>query len=211
MIEARHGLLVLGTLLAMSCGQASRSVDEVIARLSLSPEAGPVCGSPDMLGAEIAPIDGAGACGIADPVRLEAVAGVRLSQPVKVTCGTARALSAWVNDAARPVARDLGSELVELSVLAGYACRSRNNVRGARLSEHANGRAIDIGGLGLADGQRLDVLNDWAGKRYGPALQSLHAAACGTFGTVLGPESDRFHRNHFHFDTAGYRSGPYCR
>jgi len=30
-------------------------------------------------------------------------------------------------------------------------------------------------------------------------------------GTVLGPEANRFHRDHFHFDTAEYRSGPYCR
>ncbi|MEM9755898.1 MAG: extensin family protein, partial [Pseudomonadota bacterium] len=25
------------------------------------------------------------------------------------------------------------------------------------------------------------------------------------------PESDRFHQDHFHFDVADYRSGPYCR
>ena len=31
------------------------------------------------------------------------------------------------------------------------------------------------------------------------------------FGTVLGPNSDRFHRDHFHFDMASYSSGAYCR
>ncbi|MDX5403468.1 MAG: extensin family protein, partial [Rhodobacterales bacterium] len=25
------------------------------------------------------------------------------------------------------------------------------------------------------------------------------------------PESDRFHRDHFHFDTARHRNGPFCR
>jgi hypothetical protein len=39
----------------------------------------------------------------------------------------------------------------------------------------------------------------------------MHKAACGPFGTVLGPNSNRFHQDHFHFDTARYRSGSYCR
>jgi hypothetical protein len=28
---------------------------------------------------------------------------------------------------------------------------------------------------------------------------------------VLGPNANSFHRDHFHFDTARYRSGSYCR
>jgi len=28
---------------------------------------------------------------------------------------------------------------------------------------------------------------------------------------VLGPEAARYHQDHFHFDTARYRSGSYCR
>ena len=34
-----------------------------------------------------------------------------------------------------------------------YACRSRNNVRGARLSEHAFGNALDVAGFKLANGR----------------------------------------------------------
>jgi len=33
-------------------------------------------------------------------------------------------------------------------------------------------------------------------------LRRLHAGACGTFRTVLGPEANEAHRNHFHFDLA---------
>ncbi len=33
-------------------------------------------------------------------------------------------------------------------------------------------------------------------EAQGPILQKLHRAACGPFGTVLGPNSDRFHQNH---------------
>jgi hypothetical protein len=41
-------------------------------------------------------------------------------------------------------------------------------------------------------------------------LRSLHASACKTFGTVLGPEANEAHRNHFHIDMAERRSGSYC-
>ena len=43
-------------------------------------------------------------------------------------------------------------------------------------------------------------------------LRAIHAAACKRFGTVLGPEANEAHRNHFHLDMAdrGGR-GSYCR
>jgi hypothetical protein len=88
--------------------------------------------------------------------------------------------------------------------------RSRNNQSGARLSEHSFGNAIDIAGIGLNDGTEMTVLTDWNG-RYASQLPAMWQAACGPFGTVLGPEADRFHRDHFHVDTADYRSGSYCR
>ncbi|MEN8831703.1 MAG: extensin family protein [Pacificibacter sp.] len=36
-------------------------------------------------------------------------------------------------------------------------------------------------------------------------------AACGPFGTVLGAETDTFHKDHFHFDTARCGSKSHCR
>jgi len=33
-------------------------------------------------------------------------------------------------------------------------------------------------------------------------LRAMHASACRRFGTVLGPEANEAHRNHFHFDLA---------
>jgi hypothetical protein len=63
----------------------------------------------------------------------------------------------------------------------------------------------------LRDGTLITLRNGWNDRDTGPLLRRLHKGACGPFGTVLGPDSDRFHRDHFHFDTARYRSGPYCR
>jgi hypothetical protein len=126
-------------------------------------------------------------------------------------CTTARALDDWVRSGVLPALSGRGGGAVALEVAAGYVCRTRNNQAGARISEHGRGHAIDISGIRLADGSVLSVLRDWDQGEGGRLLRALWGAACGPFGTVLGPEADRFHRDHFHFDTARYRSGPYCR
>jgi hypothetical protein len=38
-------------------------------------------------------------------------------------------------------------------------------------------------------------------------LHRLHSGACGTFTTVLGPDANEAHRNHFHFDLATRKKG----
>jgi hypothetical protein len=173
---------------------------------------GQLCGVRGIEGETVAPIvSRVNGCGIDEPVRVRAVEGVRLSAGALMDCQTARALQAWVRDGVIPVVGDIGGGVASLTVGSHYACRGRNNQPGARLSEHGRGRAIDISSIVLANGTPITVLNGWGDARQGPILRSLHRAACGPFGTVLGPDSDRFHRDHFHFDTARHRSGPYCR
>jgi hypothetical protein len=104
-----------------------------------------------------------------------------------------------------------GGGLKTLRVAAHYACRTRNNQKGARISEHGKGRAIDISAFKLADGTEVSVLKHWNTQRFSSAMRQMHKGACGPFGTVLGPNADRFHQDHFHFDTARYRSGSYCK
>ena len=41
-------------------------------------------------------------------------------------------------------------------------------------------------------------------------LRQLHVDACGIFGTVLGPEANQAHANHYHFDLAPRRRSAYC-
>ena len=172
--------------------------------------AGNVCGDPALFGEAIGTVDGAGACGIDGAVRLTSVSGVTLSTPATINCSTATALKTWVENGVRPTVGDTGGGVESLRVVAHYSCRSRNNQSGARLSEHSFGNAIDIAGIGLADGSEMTVLTGWNGQ-YATQLRQMWQAACGPFGTVLGPEADRHHRDHFHFDAADYRSGSYCR
>lgn len=173
---------------------------------------GGICNDPSIQGEPIAPITGRiRGCGVQNAVRVRAVSGVALTQSATIDCPTAVALRKWVDTGARPAVGNKGGGIKSLRVVAHYACRTRNSQKGARISEHGKGRAIDIAAINLQDGSQISVLRDWGSGAKGSALKKMHRAACGPFGTVLGPNSDRFHRDHFHFDTARYRSGPYCR
>ena len=173
---------------------------------------GSVCNDPAIRGARVQPISGRlQGCGVAEPVRVSAVDGVALSQAAIMDCATARALKAWIEGSVKPAIGRLGGGLARLEVAAHYVCRTRNHRPGARISEHGKGRAIDISGFTLSNGVTITVGRGWRDRAQGQILRRVHAGACGPFGTVLGPESDRLHQNHFHLDTARYRGGPHCR
>ncbi len=44
-------------------------------------------------------------------------------------------------------------------------------------------------------------------SKKGRFLREVHASACRTFGTTLGPEANESHRNHFHVDMAERKNG----
>ena len=173
---------------------------------------GALCGDRSIRGEAIAAIPArVSGCGLTEGVRVTEVDGVRLSTPANIDCVTAQALRRWVTESVKPNVGRLGGGVAGLNVMASYSCRTRNNQPGAKVSEHGRGRAIDIGGIILKNGATISVLNGWRDPQHGDILRRLHRGACGVFGTVLGPASDRFHQNHFHLDTARYRSGSYCR
>jgi hypothetical protein len=172
---------------------------------------GQVCGTPDIQGEVVSAIRDGGGCGIEEPVRIRSVSGVRLSSPALMDCNTALALNRWLVSGAMPAVGTHGGGISSLNIMGHYACRPRNNQAGQRLSEHGKGHAIDIGGIGLRNGTEISVLSGWNRQGDGAILRQMHRAACGTFGTVLGPDANRFHANHFHFDTAANRNNSYCR
>lgn len=172
---------------------------------SNAPRKGSVCGDRAIRGEVIKPITSkVQGCGVPEAVRVTEVSGIRLTQAVTVECGTVQALKTWIDTKMRPAfgARDV----VQLRIAAHYACRGRNNKKGARISEHGKGRALDISGFIFADGKEWTIARD-----YNKQVRAAHKGACGIFGTTLGPGSDGYHEDHLHFDTASYRSGPYCR
>lgn len=195
---------------AMIPPERPEGITEAAMALQAERERGSVCGDLAIQGVTLGSVPGPGACGFGDAVEVRSVAGVTLSTPARIDCTTAVQLRRWVQQAAIPQFRDVGGGLARIDIMGAYSCRTRNNVPGARLSEHAFGRALDIGGFRMQDGTRVTVLQGW-NSSYGQRLRALHQAACGPFGTVLGPNANAAHRDHFHFDTARYRSGSYCR
>ncbi len=165
---------------------------------------GSVCGVAAIKGEVIATIRSkVKGCGLKDGVRVTSISGVRLSQAITVDCATAQALNSWVEDVVQPT---YGGAVVELKVAGHYICRTRNNISGARISEHGRGKAVDIAGFVLDSGKVLSVLGG-----YNKTMRKAHKGACGLFSTTLGPGSDGYHEDHLHFDTASHRSGSYCR
>ncbi|MDJ0640075.1 MAG: extensin family protein [Paracoccaceae bacterium] len=187
-------IALLLTVALMGCGGSSSSTNV----------------SGDLVAQKIGSVPGRGGCGVSNAYLVTQASGVRLTQAATLNLKTAQRLHGWLTDHAKPIIGKRGGGLVAIDVAAHYACRTRNSRPGAKLSEHAKGNAIDISAFILADGSRISVLGGWRGGDS-RVLRKLHRSACGPFGTVLGPDADRFHQDHFHFDTADHRGGAYCR
>ncbi|HEX8256054.1 MAG TPA: extensin family protein [Allosphingosinicella sp.] len=128
-----------------------------------------------------------------------------------MTCPLARNYARWTREAVQPAARAwLGSKVARIESFGTYACRPVNGMAGGKLSEHGRANAVDISAFVLANGQRITVLEGWNHedddvRRF---LRAIHQAGCRRFGVTLGPEANKLHHNHFHFDMG---RGPYCR
>lgn len=145
--------------------------------------------------------DFGGGCRTIDTIKLMSF-GTEVSNLGAMTCPLAQNFTAWAKYAVRPAARKyLGSDVVRIETMGTYSCRNVNGARSGKLSEHAFGNAVDVAAFVLKDGRRISVLSGWNGKSDERAfLRRLHESACKRFATVLGPDYNAAHANHFHFD-----------
>ena len=158
-------------------------------------------------------IDEGNGCEVRDRYSVSSLAGVRFSKSATMNCGLAAPLNTWLDGTVQSSAVDaFGERVVGIDVAASYACRGRNSSRGAKMSEHGFGNAIDISAFTLESGRKVSVLADWNGDRDAKKfLRQVRGGACGEFSTVLGPGSDAHHRDHIHLDLQNRRSGSaYC-
>jgi peptidoglycan hydrolase-like protein with peptidoglycan-binding domain len=166
---------------------------------------------------------------------------VAIDPPATVTCALAKALSAWLNETVQPEANALFHSPVVKLYAASYACRNRNGGADQPLSEHALANAVDISDFVLASGEQIAVVESWPNGPATPPLplpnpgrlssetfkmqrvsvssvdrerdflKFVHDEACKTFGTVLGPNADEAHKNHFHVDMKERRGASFCQ
>ncbi|WP_417620539.1 extensin family protein [Parasphingorhabdus sp.] len=148
-----------------------------------------------------------GGCSQIDSIKLLDV-GADVTNLGPVKCELAGKFAAWTEFAVKRAARKyLGSDLKRIETMGSYSCR---NIAGSgKLSQHAHANAIDVSAFVLTDGRRITVENNWkSGRSEMQFLSAIHDSACKRFGTVLSPNYNAAHRDHFHLDMSG---NGYCR
>jgi hypothetical protein len=155
-------------------------------------------------------ISGGPSCGIDYPIQLSGLSGnIAVKPAVKLNCEVTEAFALWVRNELAPSARyRYLSGIGTIKPLGGYSCRTMNSRRGAAMSEHAHGNAIDVGKFVLKNGKEIDVRKPgfFAFREKG-LLKAVRQDSCKYFNTVLGPGSDPYHKDHFHFDLRERKSG----
>jgi len=146
-------------------------------------------------------------CPLTNVVRVTRT-GVTFNNRFTASCPLVVAWVMFEQQQLQPLANEhVGSALVHIDHYGTFACRNIYHREDARRSQHATASAFDVAAFRFADGTRVSVLDDWdnddepAKKDF---LRSTRDAACDYFGTVLGPDYNQPHENHFHFDTSTF-------
>ena len=156
-----------------------------------------------------------GQCGYRDAVRFvnggALEIGYRPADPgsasgagLGTNCAVAAALALWEWHVVQPAAqRHFGREVASIEHFGSYSCRRLYGRSQGGWSEHARANAVDIAGFTLADGTRISIARDWdAEGARGRFLRDVRDGACRLYATVLSPDYNAAHRDHFHFDQA---------
>lgn len=146
-------------------------------------------------------------CHIRDRLTLNRIGSATLA-PVETRCAIGVRLAMWERHGLQPAAqRFLGTRVQGIKHLSSYNCRviRTANSDNTDLSTHATAEAIDITGFQFANGKTLQIDQSWGGD--GSSAQFLRAArdsACTWFITVLGPDYNALHNDHFHLQSVGW-------
>jgi hypothetical protein len=150
-------------------------------------------------------------CPLSNVVRVRNTS-VGFNAPFTVACPL---LVRWImfeQQRLQPLAlQHLDSKISSIEHYGSFACRNINGRNSGRRSRHATASALDVAEFRLDNGVVVNVRRDWDNvdaPRSSEFLHDVHESACAYFGTVLGPEYNGLHADHFHFDTGGF---PFCR
>ena len=139
-------------------------------------------------------------CGIENRVKLSR-AGNAAMLPVETSCPITLRTAMWEQHSLQPAAKThLGAGIKEILHYSSYNCR---RIRGSsnRWSTHSTGEAIDVAGFVLTDGRTITLLKDWDKEQ--DFFNAIKQGACQWFKTVLGPDYNDLHRDHFHLQSVG--------
>ena len=131
----------------------------------------------------------------------------------QTTCAVAAGFELWLRQGVQPTAEALfGQRVTRIEHFGAYSCRRVYGREAGSWSEHSTGNALDIAAFVLADGERINVRADWGGNDEKTVfLHRVRDEACKVFGTVLSPDYNAAHSDHFHLDQAVRGFGGFCR
>lgn len=154
--------------------------------------------------------EGDSRCGIPNRVALSRVGDAAL-RPVETRCEVALRFAYWERHGLSPAARAVfGEGIARIEHQSSYNCRAMRTGRdqaedAERLSLHATAEAIDVTGVVLESGRRVRLVEGWSGAGDEAAfLRAARDSACRWFATVLGPDYNRLHADHFHLQSRGW-------
>lgn len=144
-------------------------------------------------------------CSLRNVVRVNQ-SEIAYSSSFMATCPLAVGLALFERHALQPAAESAFGQLVAgVTHLGTYACRNVYGRATGRRSQHATANAIDLASFRLKDGKTVSVLRDWKGTDAEAAfLRDVKQRACRIFPTLLGPDYNAAHANHFHLDMGGF-------
>lgn len=136
-----------------------------------------------------------------------------LLAPVSTSCPIALRLYLWERHAVQPAAaKFLGQGVVQVGHLDSFSCRPIRTEEGEgdSMSAHATASAIDITSVVLDNGRSLSLQDGWRNPDNDVRAfwLQLRDDACTWFRTVLGPDFNSLHQDHFHLAQGRYRT---CR
>jgi len=147
-------------------------------------------------------------CPLQNVVRVKKT-DLNFSSPYTITCPLLVRWLMFENQQLQPLAfTHFASSVRTVNHFGSFSCRNVYHRESGRRSQHATASALDVSEFILADNTRINVLRDWQKNENSTAskfLHDVHEAACRYFGTVLGPDYNRPHENHFHFGVSSYR------
>ena len=145
-------------------------------------------------------------CGYDDAVRFARGGALEIGyrpRDLGTSCAVAAALALWEWHVVQPAAlKHFGRRVAAIDHFGSYSCRRLYGRSEGAWSEHSTANAVDIAGFRLEDGTRITVVRDWDDAGKAAFLREVRDGACDLFATVLSPDYNQAHRDHFHFDQA---------
>lgn len=146
-------------------------------------------------------------CGIKRRVRLSQVGEARF-RPFETRCDIALRLAYWERHGLQPAAQEIfGEGIAAIEHFSSYSCRQIRTTSGLsnRMSLHATAEAVDIVGVRLESGRLVRLINGWNGAQDEAAFfRAARDTACQWFPTVLSPDYNQLHADHFHLQSRGW-------